>query len=182
MARPEKKDIVSGLEAWDAEADDNFEITFNTPFPPALYANAAALPSAALYEGCIAWVEDVELLYISSGGAWESLTEVAHYSETEQDSGRRWIDGAVIYVKTIDFGALPNATTKNVAHSISGLGLVIKLEGVASNGTTQYPLPIDQKVAANHVVLLANATNIQMDTNFNWAAYDGWVYIYYTKA
>lgn len=43
------------------------------------------------------------------------------YSLDEQDTGLKWIDGKPIYQKTINFGALPNRTTKSVNHSISNV-------------------------------------------------------------
>jgi hypothetical protein len=182
MARPARKTVDSGLEGWDAEMDDNFGAILDTPFPPAEYANVAALPSASLYEGCVAWVVADDMLYVERGGSWVPLSEVVSFSTSEQDSGRRWIDGSTIYVKTFNFGALPNSTTKAVAHSITNLDLVIELKGMADDGTDQYPIPIDQKVAANHVVLWADDTNINMDTNFNWSTFDGYVTMYYLKS
>lgn len=43
-----------------------------------------------------------------------------HYSAGEQDTGKKYIgDGSPVYRKTIDFGALPNATAKTVAHGLT---------------------------------------------------------------
>ena len=56
------------------------------------------------------------------------------YSTTEREDGT-WIDGSIIYKKTINFGALPNATSKNVAHGISNLDNVISIEGFMTNGS-----------------------------------------------
>lgn len=36
------------------------------------------------------------------------------YSTSEQNTGRKWIDGKDIYQITIDFGALPNTASKDV--------------------------------------------------------------------
>ena len=38
------------------------------------------------------------------------------YSTDEVKTDEKWIDGKPIYRKTIICGALPNNTTKNVAH------------------------------------------------------------------
>ena len=38
------------------------------------------------------------------------------YSMTEQNTGRLWIDGKVIYRKVVNLGSLPNAT-RGVAHA-----------------------------------------------------------------
>lgn len=69
------------------------------------------------------------------------------YSTDEQFTGKYWIDGRPVYQKTINFGALPNATTKSVAHGISNLDYVIDIYGVAQNpnisthSTLPLPLP-----------------------------------------
>lgn len=55
------------------------------------------------------------------------------YSETEQKTAIKWITGDDIYQKTIDFGALPNNTTKQVAHNITTIKEVIFVEGYAEN-------------------------------------------------
>lgn len=182
MARPTRKTVDSGLEGWDAEMDDNFEVILDTPFPPAEYANAAALPSAALYEGCIARVLDEDILYVERGGSWEPLSEVTSFSASEQDSGRRWIDGSTIYFKYVDCGTLPNATTKSVAHGITNLDLVIEAKGMADDGTDQTPIPVDDAIAANHLTLVVDATNVNLDSNKNYSSYTGFVILYYLKS
>jgi hypothetical protein len=42
----------------------------------------------------------------------------------EIDTGQIWVDGKTIFRRVINFGALPNGTTKSVAHGIIGLDLV----------------------------------------------------------
>ena len=65
-----------------------------------------------------------------------------NYFTTEIDTGAKWIDGKPIYRKVIDFGALPNNTSKAVAHNISNLGWVLKLEGISkTDAGTRVSLP-----------------------------------------
>lgn len=52
------------------------------------------------------------------------------YSTKEQVVGK-WIDGKTLYRKVINFGVLPNATTKSVAHGLSNISFV-KSEGMYS--------------------------------------------------
>ena len=42
-----------------------------------------------------------------------------HYSTSEYDTGKKTPDGTPIYRKTVDFGALPNAGAKTVAHGLT---------------------------------------------------------------
>ena len=112
-----------------------------------------------------------------------STLAFGNYSTTEQDTGFTWIDGKKIYKKTINFGALPNATTKNTAHGITNLAQVIKIEGFTSNGTSTYPLPRVMIGGAQYQAQIqTNATYIQIDTADNLSSYTiTYVTLYYTK-
>jgi hypothetical protein len=50
---------------------------------------------------------------------------------TEQNMGYNWIDGKRVYRKVVNFGALPDNTTKTVAHNITGLSYVVKVVGIS---------------------------------------------------
>lgn len=64
------------------------------------------------------------------------------YSTNEVKTGGKWIDGKPIYRKVVDFGALPNATTKNVAHGVNNIGDITHIYGVAhSPAKMTIPLP-----------------------------------------
>lgn len=53
------------------------------------------------------------------------LSELPAYKlDKEVLTSRRWIDGKPIYQKVINFGALPNNTTKSVAHGVVGAGRI----------------------------------------------------------
>ena len=108
------------------------------------------------------------------------------YSSSETFVGY-WTDGKPIYRKVIDFGTLPNNTTKNVAHNISNLKSVVKLEGIATftSGGVQgwMSLPL-QYVGSNsnyNVQLTANATNVIIQANTDRSSYSATIYIEYTK-
>lgn len=51
------------------------------------------------------------------------------FTTTEKDTGQKWIDGKVIYRKTVSFGTLPNNTSKSVAHGITGIDKIISFDG-----------------------------------------------------
>jgi|GEM_PF-3173526 len=46
-------------------------------------------------------------------------SELPAYSTSEVLTSERWTDGKPLYKKTINFGTLPNNTSKNVAHNIA---------------------------------------------------------------
>ena len=52
------------------------------------------------------------------------------YSTSEKMIGT-WVDGSPLYQKTIEFGALPNAAEKSVAHGISNISQIKVLNEIA---------------------------------------------------
>ena len=56
------------------------------------------------------------------------------YSTDEKLIGR-WIDGKPLYQRTINFGALPNAAIKDVAHGISEIDNIIAYYAISSNAS-----------------------------------------------
>ena len=108
-----------------------------------------------------------------------------NYSTSEAATGGTWVDGKPIYKKTINVGALPNAADKAVAHGIRNLGMVVKLEGVATNGTYYYNLPlVYQGSDSNYnVELYATSTAVGVKANTNRSMFtSSYVTIYYTKS
>jgi len=174
--RPTRKEVASGLEGWDADMDDNFEAIMDTPFPPASYSNYGALPNAAAYEGCIAYVEDIDTLFVSHDSHWQPLAPETHYETTEKDSHLRWIDDSTIYVKTVSLGSLPNSSSDSTAHGISDLDEVIKFEGAANGASNRYDL-----TSSPDIEVYINNTNVVVTTTANFSTYTGYITIYYLK-
>jgi hypothetical protein len=67
----------------------------------------------------------------------ESVFGGGNYSTSEQKTGEKWIDGKDIYSKVIDFGTLPNATSKSVNTDITNAENLIDYSclGVTPGGT-----------------------------------------------
>lgn len=109
-----------------------------------------------------------------------------NYSTTEIDTGFTWIDGSTIYKKTISVGPLPNATTKDVAHGISNLANVIKIEGWAyiSEDSQHYPLPyVTSSSAGNLIGIYVRGANIRILAGIDRSdATEAYVTLYYTKS
>lgn len=111
------------------------------------------------------------------------ITKPVNYSTEEHIIGT-WIDGSTLYEKTIDFGALPNNTTKNVAHNISNIKRIVKVEAIASmlNGNS-YPIPYNDMPNPNtgNLGFMVTATQISVITKTNWSAIYGYFTLRYTK-
>lgn len=112
-----------------------------------------------------------------------TLNEQRSYSTEEHLTGRKWIDGKPTYEKTIDLGALPNNTSKSVAHNISNLSHVVNVHGIAENSSSQaLPLPYVYPPNVNYNVgIFRNGANITAETRADVSAYSAYVTIEYTK-
>lgn len=80
-----------------------------------------------------------------------------------------------VYRKVINFGALPNTGTKNVAHGldINNTYSFTRIYGAASNqaGSAYLPLPFASPTLANNISLSVDGTNVIIVTGSNRAAY-----------
>lgn len=114
-----------------------------------------------------------------------STFDIMNYSTSEIDTGATWIDGKHIYRKTINFGNLPNNTTKNVAHGISGLSQLVKIDAIMNRPGVNggyYPLPFVSKASVNdQIEISVSNTNVSIAANINWSTCTAFVTIYYTK-
>ena len=68
------------------------------------------------------------------------MIQAFNFSSEETIAGK-WVDGKTIYKKTISYGNLPNNSTKRVAHGISKLDRIVKVEQSVTNA------PWDEKGA-----------------------------------
>lgn len=101
------------------------------------------------------------------------------------DTGQRWINGQIIYCRVVDLGALPNATTKNVAHGIATIGTVVLLEGIAqAAGPTVRALPFAPDPAgtvATGIQLSISAANLVIKTAADYSTSNGYAFVWFTK-
>lgn len=74
-----------------------------------------------------------------------------------------------IFRKVIDFGALPNATTKSVAHgiSINSNYIFTRIYGSATNQAGFSAIPIPQA----DISITIDATNVNVTSTLNYSAY-----------
>lgn len=108
---------------------------------------------------------------------------IMDYSTSEVNTGAKWIDGSAIYKKTVDLGAMPNTTTKNVSHGISNLGTVIKVEGAAVNSSgNTILLPTVATSVGYNITVQINSTDVKLEDGADRSGYSGHVTIYYTKS
>jgi hypothetical protein len=80
-----------------------------------------------------------------------------------------------VFRKVINFGALPNTTTKSVAHGITltGATTFTRIYGAASNttGKVYIPLPYVSLTAGDSVQIYVDATNVNVITGNDKSAF-----------
>lgn len=110
------------------------------------------------------------------------------YSDEEREVGV-WRDGKPLYEKTVDFGALPNATTKQVNHNISDIDKVITFDITAYNSTSNIFIKAPHvttsslsSATANQLQSVVTKTYISIGSGIDYSTYtQSWVTLQYTK-
>ena len=105
---------------------------------------------------------------------------VMKYSTDEQIVGE-WIDGKPLYQKTVNFGALPNNTTKIVAHGISNIDKIISYDAIMFDNSNFQTLNCCWTNGNDNVRSNASKTSINIISNCNFSAYSAYVTLLYTK-
>jgi len=125
--------------------------------------------------------------YLNNISTATNTKDSGFYTENETITGQQFlptygtdtssnVNPRSVFRKVIDFGALPNSTTKSVPHgitSVSGavLGLdfsVTKISGASTNpGAEWVPLPYASPTAANNIELFLNTTDVVITTGSN---------------
>ena len=103
-------------------------------------------------------------------GAIYAPPVMENYSATPQVVGK-WIDDRDVMRKVVEIGALPNNTTKNVAHEISDLDTIVSLKGYAKSSSYILPLPYVAAVSNSAVEVYADDTNISLLTGIDRTEY-----------
>ena len=106
-----------------------------------------------------------------------------YYSTTETKTNKVWIDGKPIYRKVVDFGVLPNNTTKSVPHGITGYNSFVSISGFSrvADGSVYIPLPYASYTDNNRSVGIQGA-DITITTDFDRTGYTKtYIILEYTK-
>lgn len=113
----------------------------------------------------------------------EKIDSLNVYSTSEHRIGT-WIDGKPLYRKVVNFGALPNSTTKTVAHNISNIDSIIFVKGMAKSTSDTYwvlPFLFEGSQSQYNIRTFVNTTNIQMLCDDDRSSYTAYITIEYTK-
>lgn len=105
------------------------------------------------------------------------------YSEEEALTNKTFL-GKPVYRKLVNFGALPNASTKDIQHGISNIDFVTDISGIAKKVNGDFlPLPYLWKSSTEDasISVFANATKVTIMTLNDRTDTNAYVYLEYTK-
>lgn len=124
---------------------------------------------------------------VSSGGGGSSDVTgyVDAYSTTEYKTNKYNTDGRPIYRKIINFGTLPNATSKDVATGISSIGQVIKLDFLSTSATNvssqNYTGSTSDDNNEVNITYQIGSNTVRATTAIDWSGSTGYIVMEYTK-
>lgn len=125
----------------------------------------------------------IETADIANNAVTANKASFTTYSTTEQVVGT-WIDGKPIYRIVVNFGALPNATTKRVSHGISNLDRFVKIEGITVSSGNYAPIPLmySSTEAQYNTAIFVNDTEVAMTSSQNRENISAYIFLDYTKS
>jgi len=108
--------------------------------------------------------------------------DIAQYAESEVVNGQLFLTSGdnnsyrQVYRKVIDFGALPNTTTKSVAHGITVTATTefTRIYATASDPSTRFvPIPyVNVTTPADGIEIDVDGTNVNIETTTaNWTGF-----------
>lgn len=131
------------------------------------------------YGGMKAFVHDEKIWigYSSQESEWHPLQRT--FSTTAYWTGE-YYGANKVYEKTIDFGSLPDTTTKSVAHGLT-TPTIIEVNFMADDGTDQIDISGTWSDGSNIAYTKIDDTNVKVTTTWNagTAGYSGIVTMRY---
>ena len=103
-----------------------------------------------------------------------------NYSTTERQVGK-WVDGKPLYQKTIEFGALPNNTSKLVSIDQNDIDKVYNAFGWAVGNSEARSLPYVSASSEYLISLDIQGTDIRIITKRNFSDMSAYITVQYTK-
>ena len=137
-----KIDGVTIIDYWKSSMD--------TPSFPPIFLKKGQILSVL---NANASYDSTYRIYGIQTGTTHSKFQPVIYSTEERVIGV-WKDGRPLYEKTVDFGALPNNTTKTVSYNISDLDYFVKIQCVAHNQNGSRNIPFVDDASKTGDVLL----------------------------
>lgn len=169
--------FTGNVEVTDDSVNDETDVDIPYEVVHLTQAQYDALPNTKLTDGKVYCITDIPAF-------GDNLVFPVCYSTEEREIGC-WTDGKPLYQKTINFGALPNNTSKSVAHNISNLGYIVNTQCVAENPTSHIYLPIPfshRSAIGNQIQLEVSSTDVSIYTALDRTPFSNcYITLQYTK-
>ena len=134
------------------------------------------------YEGCLCYRKDVgEWFSFSTECSTPTFAALKPVWSTTQYPLVGRANGEGRYSKLVDVGALPNNTTKSVAHGISSLKLTEPVQFIGSlvdGSSNRYPIPVSIP-GTGSIGCSLDATNLNVFTSFDASSWTGKILLVY---
>lgn len=120
---------------------------------------------------------------VKSAGLYKTSVPIQSgdiYSFEERQVGV-WTDGKPLYQKTIDFGELPNNTTKQVNHNVSNIETVVEIKGVSYVNNLIYGENLPPVTAGKAFRASVRENVVEVSSTDNWTGYNARITFKYTK-
>lgn len=140
-------------------SDNNNVTTFGLNYKGTNPSNITAITFSGNQTGALKTGSRFIIKAKDAGG-----TTVPGYSTSEVSTGQRWIDDSLIYRKVISLGALPNNTTKNVAHDITGIDYIVSIRGTSYKSSTSTFLPLPFADPSSNIALYVSGSDVVIAT------------------
>lgn len=147
----------------------------------AIASSSATLATGAKFT--IRYTKTTDNVTVSTYAPIVPMNIASKYSEDEKVVGE-WIDHKPLYQSTVNFGALPNNTSKSVAHGVANIDNIVQIDAIAINSTTHVYVAIPQistTSLSGQFGVSADNTNVSITTGTDRTAFNGYVTIIYTK-
>lgn len=132
----------------------------------------------------VSGTQNIKMNFASGNSLETQLNNLSNYSTTETLIGT--YNGENLYRKLINFGNLPNATTKYVNHGITNLKDVVDLKGSFKNNGIRFSVPYvyPDTSLIDYWITFTETSNTQVGitTGIDRSEYNGYVIIEYTKS
>lgn len=114
-------------------------------------------------------IEDLRGHRVGFNDVADILSQIHGSSTIETGAGFNAPDGKPVYTKTVNFGSLPNATTKSVAHGITNLYDIIDYKGYATDPVSglHFFLPHSTPTSNQAMALYVDDTYIKIVTGID---------------
>ena len=175
------KATVSGASvSWAKEYRLN-----NSSFTAAQWAaitSGITAAKVAQYDAGVTPVDEVTLnnMHSVTSNAVAARFNKLDYSLDEVNTGIKWIDGKNIYRKVVNFGNLPNNTSKWLNHNISNFEYLVNAIMFSTVGTSFYPIPY-VSLGARGVAMQVSTTAVMVQTGTDQSNEKAYIILEYTK-